>query len=831
MSLFNGITLEDIRREFGNVELLVGMKHAAIHPKQVQESEGLVLYESKFGTNWVLGGTHELLQETDRLDRTAATFAHAQVDNVRVMLDTDLDCGIDFFTSEDFGVKLVPNCDECKTTIESCRTCTYDVHMMSKKERRELNIIENNLKLCPITKTWTTQYPYKVDPAILANNEQQAESLAISTENRLIKTGTLPAYNEAFRDLVERGVIEELSEEEKTNYKGPVFYTSHHEVYKESSSSTPIRIVMNSSLNFKGLSFNDILLRGPNTLNDIFGVQLRFRSYRIAVVCDISKLYHTIRTTEREKHLRRIKWRDGKRDQPMISYGTNVVQFGDKPAAAIASVALRKTATLYQEIHEEAAKKIMKDSYVDDIATGVEDDDIAAADSLEQGITNILLQGNFHHKGFVRSGCTSETVLSLLGSGEVGRILGCGWNPTNDVFRIVVRINFSKKLRNGRAEPDLDYASIPHILNMLISLRLLLSFVNSCYEPLGLTSPITVQLKIPLRNAHRNVYNKLLGWDDDIGAEAKSTWVEVIQRVKQTESVTFKRCIKPPNSVGSPILILCSDGSEQAMCVAAYIRWRCSDGSYQCRLWTAKTRVTPLKKSTMPRIEMQAAVMAVRLSEVIKLNSIWQLENVVHIIDSMCTLATLRKETTALRPYMGHRVAECLDTTEARQWFAVKSADNISDLGTRMDATIKDIDENSEWQNGSCWMSLPMEEGPVTQDIGSTKVPGEEVLITKFCAHVTAEESVIDYNKYIGRSYQFVKRLTAIVLRVVQTHHFEGEVTPHFLKLAEHHMLLQSMGLTRELLNAGKLQSLRPEINHEGLIVLRSRAAEGLRVH
>ena len=44
-------------------------------------------------------------------------------------------------------------------------------------------------------------------------------------------------------------------------------------------------------------------------------------------------------------------------------------------------------------------------------------------------------------------------------------------------------------------------------------------------------------------------------------------------------------------------------------------------------------------------------------------------------------------------------------------------------------------------------------------------------------------------------------------------------------------MLLQSMGRTQELLNAGKLQSLRPVVTKEGIIVLQSRASEGLRIH
>ena len=255
------------------------MKHSAIHPKQVQESDGLVLYESKFGTNWVLGGAHERLQGTDRLDKTAATIAHAEVNNVRVMFDMYLDSGIDFFTSEDFGVKVVPQCEKCK----GCKNCTYDVHMMSKEEKHELNIIENNLQLCPIEKKWTTSYPYKVDPSILVDNESQINSLVNSTENRLLKSPENVAnYNEAFRDFVSRGVHTLLTEEEMNTYQGPVHYASQHEVIKPTSTSTPRRIVTNSSLQCDGKSLNDILMKGPTTLNDL--LVSNFASVRIALL-------------------------------------------------------------------------------------------------------------------------------------------------------------------------------------------------------------------------------------------------------------------------------------------------------------------------------------------------------------------------------------------------------------------------------------------------------------------------------------------------------------------------------------------------------------------
>ena len=130
-------------------------------------------------------------------------------------------------------------------------------------------------------------------------------------------------------------------------------------------------------------------------------------------------------------------------------------------------------------------------------------------------------------------------------------------------------------------------------------------------------------------------------------------------------------------------------------------------------------------------------------------------------------------------------------------------------------------------------MSLPMEKWPVTQDIGSTTVPEEEVVNTKFCAHVIARENIIDYKKFIRHSYQFVMRLTATLLQILSNKSFKNNalILPRFLKQAEIYMLQQSSKLTQQLIDKGQLKSLRPEVNQHGIIVLRSRAEEGMRVH
>ena len=134
-------------------------------------------------------------------------------------------------------------------------------------------------------------------------------------------------------------------------------------------------------------------------------------------------------------------------------------------------------------------------------------------------------------------------------------------------------------------------------------------------------------------------------WDEAAPTSIKQKWVDVSCKVKRAEDITFNRCIKPRDSVGNPILLICSDGSEKAMCATAHIRWECED-EIKCRLWAAKSRVTPLQKLTIPRIEMQAVVMGV--SKSIQDNSIWKFDEIYHIVDSECLLATLRK---ILTPY------------------------------------------------------------------------------------------------------------------------------------------------------------------------------------
>ena len=101
-------------------------------------------------------------------------------------------------------------------------------------------------------------------------------------------------------------------------------------------------------------------MKGPDLLNDLFGAILRFRENEVAFIGDISKMYHMIRIPEADQHVHRFPWRNLETDREPDVYVKTVLTFGDKPAPAMAQIALRKTADETKEAFPRTAQVLKK---------------------------------------------------------------------------------------------------------------------------------------------------------------------------------------------------------------------------------------------------------------------------------------------------------------------------------------------------------------------------------------------------------------------------------------------------------------------------------------
>ena len=177
--------------------------------------------------------------------------------------------------------------------------------------------------------------------------------------------------------MIERQAARVISNQELKNYKGPKFYISHHAVMKPESKSTPCRIVFNSSSKIQGKCLNDFLAKGPSLLNNMLGILLRFRQSKVAFIGDIKKMFHSIEIPTEDQMTHLFLWRDLDVGKEPTTYAITRVNMGDRPSSAIAQTALRKTAEDAMEEYPDAAKIVLRNSYMDDIPASVEKYDVA----------------------------------------------------------------------------------------------------------------------------------------------------------------------------------------------------------------------------------------------------------------------------------------------------------------------------------------------------------------------------------------------------------------------------------------------------------------------
>ena len=196
--------------------------------------------------------------------------------------------------------------------------------------------------------------------------------MLISTKKRLAKNAThAEVYQKQIEDMVDREVARKLTIKELKEYKGPIHYISHHEVLKLQIDAS--KIVFNSSARYMGHALNDYWAKGPHLLNDLLGILIRFRENKIALIGDIKKMYHTVKTKTIDQHTHRFLWRDMNIKRPPDTYVIQRDSFGDKPSGTIATVALRKTAEMGQHKYPKAAKVIEENTYMDDVIESVAD--------------------------------------------------------------------------------------------------------------------------------------------------------------------------------------------------------------------------------------------------------------------------------------------------------------------------------------------------------------------------------------------------------------------------------------------------------------------------
>ena len=522
-------------------------------------------------------------------------------------------------------------------------------------------------------------------------------------------------------------------------------------------------------------------------------------------------MFHSVFLQPLEQHCHRFLWRGLEGEKEPQVYVMTRVNMGDRPASAIATEAMYQTAELQKEVKPEASEFIQRSAYVDDLIGSTKDTETAK--SLSEDVQHVLGKGGFKVKGWTFTGDNISS--QLKGIGDQTAVLGVDWNTKTDDICFKPTLNFSVKRHGAFTQPNLECTDpLPEAFTR----RKVLQQVMAIYDPLGLLSPFTLKAKILLRKT----WEIKLGWDDELPPCLYQSWTHFFKELFDIQQINFPRCTKPKDAVGDPWLVLYSDGSEVAYGCVAYVRWSCENGTYKSCLLMAKSRIGPVTKLAVPRMELNGAVLSKRCRTVIEKEMRYKFERVIHLIDSETVLNQLNRTSYRFKVYEGVRIGEIQAATsgDMSEWAWLPGKQNIADWLTRGCAPTE-LDQLSAWQTGPPMLSEPFENWNIK--FGSTSdetLPGEKkITSTNLCSGSSAQPSLLNYENL--RSFQKAIRVVARIMGMAKSKSFKGghidNMSTQAYRTAENFLLLEAQKDVD--LSAKQYKSLNPT-KVEGLWVV-----------
>ncbi|XP_070162518.1 uncharacterized protein [Polyergus mexicanus] len=469
-------------------------------------------------------------------------------------------------------------------------------------------------------------------------------------------------------------------------------YIPHHPVFRDGSSTTHLRVVFNaSSVSSNGSSLNDHLFAGPKLQTELPAIILQWRHFKYVYAADIAKMYRQILIDPRDVHYQCVLWKGDSEDP--IDYQLLTVTYGMTCAPYLALRVLRSL--IDDDGHRfPLATPILRDQiYVDDVLFGG-DDPTLVRQSRDQ-LVALLQCGKFTLRKWVSN---SSSMLEDIDPSDHGlafekpiatddklKVLGIVWNPTRDVFQFKVSLN----------------DSLPW------SKRAILSTIAKLYDPLGWVTPVTVSAKIFMQQLWRR---KLL-WDDVIPEPLLGKWQSIHSKLSHLNDLQIDRWTGVQSDVAHIELHGFADASTLAYAAAVYLKVVSGSGNIVVTLLAGKSRVAPIAPLTVPRLELSAALLLVRLIDFVRRSFKSKPLPCVCWTDSTIVLTWLRSHPSRWKTFVANRVTEIQSRLPDTDWRHVPTSDNPADCASR-GLVGDELINHAIWWHGPSWLKHPKEDWP-----------------------------------------------------------------------------------------------------------------------
>ncbi|XP_071043833.1 uncharacterized protein [Parasteatoda tepidariorum] len=362
------------------------------------------------------------------------------------------------------------------------------------------------------------------------------------------------------------------------------------------------------------------------------------------------------------------------------------VLFGATPSPFLLAATLKYHTRKYERKYPLAHKILNSKLYVDDLIFGLDNENQCLL--IYKEIKEILREGGFNMRKWKTNSESLQIKLDQSencneNSNESSKVLGYVWNSKDDTLKL-----------------ECKFAELSNKFNPLTK-RLILKIASKIFDPLGFISPFTLRPKILLQD----IWEQKFKWDDPLPLNITKDWNKWCDELKDSNNFELPRFyLKNAEEKGNFQFHCFVDSSKRAYGAVLYIRYTDHDGHFRTSLICSKSRVAPLRKLTLPRLELLSAVIGSRLFEYVK-NSFSSVTDysVRFWTDSMIVLHWIRGKSERLKTFVQNRVTEVRSKTDTSSWLHCPGDENPSDLRTRGES-LRNLPDKELWWSGPKWL-------------------------------------------------------------------------------------------------------------------------------
>ena len=223
------------------------------------------------------------------------------------------------------------------------------------------------------------------------------------------------------------------------------------------------------------------------------------------------------------------------------------------------------------------------------------------------------------------------------------------------------------------------------------SKRGILSVINSLYDPVGLVSPVVLQGRLiqreimPCKNKS-DLQLQALTWDEDLPLQYSAKWEQWKESLPLLNSVKINRSFYPKGFL--PIrqeLHMFSDASDDAIGHVCYLRSIDANDQLHVTFVSGNSKVAPRSDTSIPRMELCAAVEAVKHARAISFD-FRSNPSLFFYTDSYIVLSYIQNSSQRFTRYVERRIDVILQHSSPQDWSYVSTLDNPADLASRPQA-------------------------------------------------------------------------------------------------------------------------------------------------